>query len=520
MKLKDATSNFGSVGTLLTVLLMFLVSAGAAFACPGHGSKQVVYKTYYGSEPVRTTVVSYGASPCTESTYVPRKAKYVTTSSNGYYNAAPTYVAVRQMPRTRYVAVRNYDYDNYAPQYVAVRRQPAYVEMNSKYALMSNNYVPARYVAVRDRNIDAYDYAPVQYVAVRHAPATEYVAVRNVDSAYGMRSVGYIPVPSSDYDSRPVGYIPIHSSGCGCAVSNEEAFEDVTPRHVVLKSDYIDGTQAVVYQSPNYDDTAYMTVPSNTEVIYNVGRFHNNGENIVPVSYVNTGSVSYVPANYDSDFDDQAILDTSNVTYVAANDIEDACLSPVAVRTMPMHAGTVRYVSEDDVGDYAPVSYVPINDMEYTSVPVANVTCVPTHKTHLKTVSYVPAENVDYVKTTDTDACECPTSANSVVTNLKVTDQVADTSAIVEDNDNDLTTTETSDMQTVAGRNGYNDGFENGKQAALNGKKYKPASSSDFHDADNGYDGSFGSKDVYAHTYRDSYLRGYRAGFDSISSSD
>jgi hypothetical protein len=519
MKLKDATSNFGSVGSLLTVLLILLVSAGAAFACPGHGSKQIVYKTYYGSEPVRTTVVSYG-SPCSDSTYLPRKAKYVTMRGNGYYTGAPTYVAVRQMPQTRYVAVRNYDYDNYAPQYVAVRRQPTYVDMSAKYVPMSNNYVRTRYVAVRDRDMDDYDYTPTQYMAIRRAPETRYVAVRNIDTSYDMSSVGYISVPSGDYDSRPVGYIPIHSTGCGCAMSNEEAFETVTPRHVVLKSDYVDGTQEVVYQSPNFDDTAYMTAPGNAQVIYNVGRFRNNGDNVVPVSYVNNGSVSYVPAKYDSDLDDQAIVDTSNVTYVAANDIDDACLSPVSVRAMPMHTRAVRYMSEDDVGDYDQVSYVPVNDMEYTSVPVENVSYVPTHKTELKNVSYIPAESVVYVDTADTDACECPTSANSVVTNLNVRDQVGDTSAIVEDNDNDLATTQTSDIRTVAGSNGYNDGFENGKQAALNGKEFKPSNSSDFQDADDGYDRSFGSKDAYAHTYRNSYVKGYSAGFDSVTSSD
>jgi len=439
-------------------------------------------------------------------------------SSNGYYNAAPTYVAARQMPGTRYVAVRNYDYNNYSPEYVAVRRQPAYVEMEPKYAMMRNNYVPTRYIAVRDRNMGDYDYAPVQYVAVRRAPETQYVAVRNIDSGYAMRSVGYIPVPSSDYDSRPVGYIPIHSSGCGCAGSNEEAFETVAPRHVVVRSDDIDGTEDVIYQNANYEDDAYTTLPSDTNV-YNVGRFHNNGENVVPVSYVNTGSVSYLRGNYDSDFDDQATLDTSNVTYVAANDIEDACLGRVAVRTMPMHSRTVRYVSDDDAGDYDSVSYVPVSDVGYTSVPIENVTYVRTYKTHPQTVSYVPAEDADYVNTADTGTCECPTTAHSFVTDSHMTDQVADTSAIVEDNDNDLTYV-ANDMQSVAGRNGYNDGFENGKQAALNGKKYKPANSSDFQDADNGYDGSFGSKDAYANTYRDSYLRGYRAGFDSMNGSD
>jgi len=512
MKLKDATNSFGGVGTLVTVLLLLLVSAGAAFGCPGHSSK-VVYRTYYGSEPVRTTVVNYG-SPCTESAYIPKRVKYVAMQSNGYYANAPTYVAPRQIPRTRYVAVRSDGYNNYAPQYVAVRRAPAYVEMASKYELMRNNYVPrAKYVVVRDRDMNDYDYAPTQYVAVRSVPETRYVAVRNIDSDYGLRPVAYIPVPNRD-DMRPIGYIPIRNSGCGCAVSNLENVETMSPRHVVLKSDFIDGTEEAVYQSPNYEDTAYVAVPSNTHVMYNVGSFHNNDVNVVPTT-LTSGNVSYrSPAYQDSDFDDQAILDTSDVTYVTVNDVEDACLRPVAVTTVPMRAKGVRYVSADDVEKYDSVSYVPVKDeymgAEVNYSPVENVTYMPVR--HLRQISYVPSGNVDYADIAGTDACACqPVSQSSIITTNS--DQVADTSAIVEDNDNDLAMN-TSDTQS-ASDNGYRDGFEDGKQAALNGEKYRPANSSDFQDADNGYDVSFGNKDAYSDSYRHSYLRGYNAGFNS-----
>jgi len=430
------------------------------------------------------------------------------------------------MPRTPYVAVRNYDYDSYAPQYVAIRRQPVYFETNSKYIPMRNNYVRTRYVAVR--GMDDYDYAPAQYVAMRRAPAARYVAVRNVDNGYEYDAspVGFIPVRSSDHDMRPIGYVPIHSSGCECAVSSLENVEAVSPRHVVLKSDYIDGTKEVIYESANYDDTAYTAVASNGHFAYNIGRFHNDGETVLPVSYVNPGNVRYVPASYNSNFDDQAFLDNSDTTYVAVNDVEDACLSPVSVRTLPMRTRAVKYVPTDDVEDYDSVSYVPVSDMENMSsepvsyAPVENITYMPVR--HARVLSYVPSNTVGY---TSSNACECPASENRVVTDLGGTDQVVDTSAVVEDNDSDMTVVtdhQTADLTytQAADDNGYRDGFDDGHRAALKGEEYRPANSSDFRDADNGYDGSFGNKDAYGYTYRNSYLRGYKAGFYSANSSD
>jgi len=446
--------------------------------------------------------------------------------NNGSYTDAPTYVAVRQMPKPRYVAVRNYDYDN-APQYVAVRRRPTYVDMDPKYALMRNNYVRTRYVTVRDRdNMDDYDYVPTQYVAVRNVPETRYVAVRNIssDHAYDMRPTAFIPVPHSNYDDRPIGYVPVLASACGCSMSSLQNEEPVSLRHVVVRNDYVDGTEAVVYpqdyEMADFDDMANVVVRGRTQTMYNVGRFHNDGSAIVPVTYAETGNLSYVPASYDNNVDDQATLDTHNVTYVAANDIDDACLSPVSV----------SYFTGDEVDNYQSVNYVPATNVEYISaepvsyVPNENVTYVRTKRGHVRSVSFVPTENVDYVNTVNMDSCECPVSENGVVKEIVQTDHVADTSAEVEDNNNDMPV-DTISATTVmndnpAGENGYRDGFEDGKQAALNGNEYKPANSSGSQDADNGYDRSFGSKDAYAYTYRNSYLKGYRAGFGSGSRSD
>jgi len=44
MKLIDATRSFGSVGILLPLILIFLISADAAYACPGTQTR-VVYRT-------------------------------------------------------------------------------------------------------------------------------------------------------------------------------------------------------------------------------------------------------------------------------------------------------------------------------------------------------------------------------------------------------------------------------------------------------------------------------------------
>jgi hypothetical protein len=48
---------------------------------------------------------------------------------------------------------------------------------------------------------------------------------------------------------------------------------------------------------------------------------------------------------------------------------------------------------------------------------------------------------------------------------------------------------------------------------------YHPENSGDYQKATNGYEDSFGDKDVYRASYRSAYLNGYRAGFDSIARS-
>jgi len=535
MKCKDATRSFGSVGSLLTVLLMLLISAGAAYACPEHGSK-VVYRTRSASPYTGTTLITYGgravSGRCSESSYnsyIPSIVKYL--AMRGNYGNTPTYVALRSvnydypMSRTRYVTVRNNDLD-YAPRYVAVRHQPAYVDSGMSYVVV-RNAPRIKYVAVRDYSMDNvdYGYAPTRYVAEPRSPVYDtgmrYVAVSNINSGY--------------YNS-PARYVAVRNTGCGCAMSNFEDAETLSPRHVVVKADYLAGTQEVVYPDTSYNDTAYLAEPGTSNVAYNVGYFHNNGARVAPVSYVDTGRTNFVPTQFDSEIEDQAILDNSDAAYVANNDIEDACLSPVVLRSSPMRTKAVSYVPvneakemvsyvpEPDTEDIntVPVSYVPVkykhkHAAAISYVPAGNVTYAPPSNLQGSAISYVPAESVDYVDTAGTAACECPASENGLITN---TENIANTSTEIVEASNLDTTVVLSGGLTFAGANGYRDGFKDGRHAAKHGEEDLPENWGDFRKATKGYNETFGDKDAYKDVYRDSYVKGFHAGFDSFDDSD
>jgi hypothetical protein len=205
----------------------------------------------------------------------------------------------------RYVAVREVDTDYNAPRYVSVRRAPVY------------DRTP-RYV-VRDDDVD-FDAAPARYVALRDV-------------------------------------------------------EPAAPRHVVVKSDYLAGTEEVIVPNTIEDDTADVILPSEAlsstrNIVYrDAALYDGNGETYIaasdfespcarPVALrtcsgdVGLRTVSYVPADTDIDLDDQAILDDTGPTYVAASDVADACLSRVS------------YVEAPTAVHSVPVSYVPVNDVD------------------------------------------------------------------------------------------------------------------------------------------------------------
>jgi hypothetical protein len=613
MKLKDATSVFGRVGLLTSIILIFFIAADSAYACPGN--TRVVYRTRAVNSrmvPVMgTTVITYGGpgsyARCGDKVSRTQSVRYVAVRRN-VYPSASRYVAVRSsgayypVRRTRYVAVRNVDYDDDdAPRYVAIRRQPVYADSGVRYAAV-RNYVPrTRYVAVRsvDMDDDDFDYAP-RYVAVRRVPVYEggrrYLVVRNVDS---------------DYTASPARYVAVRNvrNAFECAPvlqSSLDEVETVSPRHVVVKSDYLAGTQEVIVPETSYDDTAYLAPPVDNirttryadyaPVAYAGG----NGVRYIAASEIadpcsrevalrtcsgdlGTRTVSYVPTTYnDSDFDDQAILDRSGTAYIAADDIEDACLSRVAVQA-PMETTTravsyvpvryvdddaslvgsgttyianedavpavryvavaddddddadITYVAADDVADSCScpvsfqtnesglgaetVSYVPVNDVNMSTVsyvPVENiedmhtVSYVPVEDSSVQNVSYVPAESVDYVDTAAAASDETPIAETSVETEPIA---VAEGSAAMIDEEN--LDAGLSATQEVAGRIGYADGLEDGRNAALNRNENRPGDSQRFQMATNGYADTVGDMDIYQYAYRSLYLQGFSAGYDS-----
>jgi len=581
MKLKDATSSFGSVGFLLSILLIFLVYADAAYACPGHESR-VVYRTITNRTipTMRTTVISYGGpaayAPC-DNMYSTRRVKYVAAPARSYYGVTPGYVAVQsvngyypvnRINRTRYVAVRNVEMMD-APRYVAIRRQPAYVNNGAGYVVISN-YVPnTRYVAVRDMDMDDvyYDQSP-RHTAVSHYPVydtgTRYAAVRRSDYDMGGR---YSAVRDYDMGGR---YVAVRNSdvGCTCGAAGEDELGTTLSRHVVLRTDDLAGTQEVVYpdQDQNYDDTAYVVQPSSRFVAYeNAGFAEHRGLTLVPDDYAGTASDVYIRMKDDSENYDQAIPDTRDVTYVASNGVADACLSPVAHRASPviLSRRAVSYAPVEEV-DYdnalrgsptmyvvadnsaSETNYVPVvnADTGYSlasdvnnscSCPVAsdtfdsdadsqNISYYPVSRERgvnvgtvsyepLRRVSYVPVDNnVDYEPVADTSACECPVSENIVTAPDGVTTDYAG----MVDNTESAVATDVNNTEDMAASNGYRDGFEDGKNAAVNGNEYRPDDSAALRSS-NGYDEKYGHETVYADAYRDKYLEGYRAGFSSIT---
>jgi hypothetical protein len=306
--------------------------------------------------------------------------------------------------------------------------------------------------------MDMDDYAP-RYVVVRTRPAydtgTRYVAVRNINT---------------DYDVGRTRYVAVRNVGNSCACNDElrsslDQIETTSPRHVVVKSDYLAGTQEVIVPNSSYNDTAYIAPSENvvgtSNIAYNnVAYMNTSGDTYVSASNMEspyavrtypeaatTGTVNYVPVTDDYDVDDQVILDNDDATVIAAGDVGDACLKPIAVNESPegmtteavsyvpienaddYDASTVQYVpvaeDNDDISDTtyvaagngvdscscpvasgvfdddmgaSNVSYVPVSDVE--GMNAAAVSYVPVNETDVGTVSYIPAESIDNVDTT------------------------------------------------------------------------------------------------------------------------
>lgn len=64
-----------------------------------------------------------------------------------------------------------------------------------------------------------------------------------------------------------------------------------------------------------------------------------------------------------------------------------------------------------------------------------------------------------------------------------------------------------------ASARGYSDGYEHGLNDGRRGNRYDPVASRDYRDGDNGYFGSYGSRDAYRDNYRAGFRQGYEGGY-------
>jgi hypothetical protein len=425
MKLKDATRSFGSVVLLLPVFLIFLIAADASYACPDKTA--VAYRTKViqtRSVPMGSTVITYGGPVsyrrCANNAYGMRTVKYVRLPSSGArYIAVRSSDRLRPMQRTRYIAVRGGDLDD-ASRYVVVRRQPAYVDTGARYVVVRRSVPRVRYVTVREDDLDETD-AP-RYVAVRRDPVYDtgarYIAVRNY-----IPRTRYVAIRDDDFDDDAPRYVAVRnvSNACACDIglrSSLDQIETRAPRHVVVKSDYLAGTEEVIVPPSSYDDTAYVTpsierVSGTRYVVDDVDPyFDSDGDTYVstPPALVNTRMVSYVPVA-DDDIDDRAILESNGATYLAVGDLEDACLSPVAVQApMETRMRAVSYVPVENVDDYASLdgsdtTYIAADD----SAPILKTEYMPV-------VTDDDDLDVDttYVVADENDSCSCPIALRAI----------------------------------------------------------------------------------------------------------
>ena len=537
MQLRDATRRFGRVVILIPLTLIFLTAADSALACPGHKTKAAYRTRAINTRTVPTTVISYRAPAsyrrCGANLYDTRGAKYVAVRNNGssakfvaVRNYAPRtrYIAVREYaPRARFVAVRNIDFDDDDLQYVRVRRADGgtryaavrsgyrkgngivgYVDENPRYVAVERIVPRTRYVAIRDIDID--DDEP-RYISVRTVPRTRYVAVRNVDT------------------------------GCTRAVALRRCLDDVettSAKRVVLRHDD-DGVSMkhVVLRDDIDDDDEYIAVHTDAPKYVEYRDATYSTFNDEAPAALSTRTITYDP-EFDDD-DGRAFF--KEATYVADNDMEDACLletspeivstravSYVPVATVDASSGDTTYIETDDAApliryvaldddrvfddvdpiyvaedvDTDTVSYVPVDDVEVVAA---------------EPVKYVAVDDIDNVDTTYIADDACPISVSSLDAGPVY---IADTSNILlEEVDSELVT-DLSSTQQIAGHYGYRDGFEDGQEAALERDAYHPENSGDYQKATEGYEDTFGDKDVYKDGYRSSYLRGYRAGFESV----
>jgi len=67
--------------------------------------------------------------------------------------------------------------------------------------------------------------------------------------------------------------------------------------------------------------------------------------------------------------------------------------------------------------------------------------------------------------------------------------------------------------QEPAFARGYSDGYEDGVSDGKDRNRYDPVGEKDYRSADQGYYGSYGSKDAYKNNYRAGFRQGYESGY-------
>jgi hypothetical protein len=547
MQMKDKTSFLGRVGIFIPLILIFLTAADSALACPGHTSG-VAYRTKsINNASMGRTIITYRAPAtyqrCGDNLSNTMGVKYVAVRRSKGYDSGARYVAVRNStPRVRYIAV------NDAPRYVAVRRAPTYVDSGTTYVVARSGYRRGNGVVAYINTRNDIDEEDVRYVAARRKPitttttttTTRYVAVRNVDMDYD-DNVRYVAVrreaPRTKYVA--VRNVDVDDDEDYVAIRNDVPHAkyadigdgDIDDDDIAIRNVSHDDHDDIAIRNVSYDDHDDMVMPARhvaktNYVEYADTAYLDRNASITPEVVGNT-TYRHVRVTDNEDIDDLAFLDGGGATtYVADDDIEDACMSMRSVSYVPVENVSTRYVAvDDDLEDYdtddvtvtrvptrhiETVSYVPVEDIETVNyVPASNVRYVTTDD-DIETVSYVPASNVRYV---ETDHDDCPMAMSNVSTEpIYVANEAA---TIVADDDSGLVAGLTSG-QRIAQEYGERDGFQDGKEAALEADEYHPENSGDYQKASEGYEDTFGDKDVYKESYREAYLRGYRAGFDSI----
>lgn len=69
----------------------------------------------------------------------------------------------------------------------------------------------------------------------------------------------------------------------------------------------------------------------------------------------------------------------------------------------------------------------------------------------------------------------------------------------------------------VAFNNGYDDGFEKGREDADDNDSYDPVRHSRYRSGDRGYEDRYGSREQYRNVYREGFRSGYDAGYRDVN---